>query len=40
VDGNLEFRIQLTGVGGKPTPGDLRQPAIDTIKKSLPRLHA
>ena len=40
VDGNLEFRIQLNGVGGKPTPGDLRQPAIDTIKKSLPRLHA
>jgi hypothetical protein len=38
VDGNLEFKIQLNGVGGKPTPGDLRQPAIDTIRKSLPRL--
>jgi hypothetical protein len=40
VDGNLELRVQLNGVGGKPTPGDLRQPAIDTIKKSLPRLRA
>ncbi len=40
VDGNLEFKIQLTGVGGKPTPGELRQPAIDTIRNTLPRLRA
>ena len=38
VDANMEIKVSLVGVGGSPTPGQLRQPAIDTVTKSLPRL--
>ena len=38
VDGNMEIKVSLIGVGGSPTPAQLHQPAIDTVTRSLPRL--
>jgi hypothetical protein len=38
VDGNLEFKVRLVGVGGQPNPQRLRQVAIDTARNSLPKL--
>jgi hypothetical protein len=38
VDGNLEFKVRLVGVGGQPNPQRLRQVAIDTAKNSLPKM--
>ena len=40
VDGNMEIKISLIGVGGSPTPAQLHQPAIDTVTRSLPRLRS